>query len=484
MALQTKLIQKLSQSLLMTPQLQHAIKLLQLGRPEYREAIERELLENPILEMVSDTHEDADGSPGLSTPAEEEFTPHESYQNEDHEIDFTVRENPDWEEGNPFEYSSQGASSQVLEDDTLNRIDNLPNPQATLQSHLLDQLRELDASLECKEIILHFIGNIDKDGFLSLSLEEVGILAKVSIDKVNVAYSLAMEFDPPGVFARSHIECLLFQLHRLDKRFSLEARLITEHADRLESRRYDLIAKKEKCTIEAVQAALKVIQTLNPRPGRYFNDELIRYAEPDVFVRKIGNEYYVIANDEGIPQLQYNSFYTEMMKQPDGLSSQQKSYLNDKMRAASWLLKSIHQRQRTIVRTTESIVKFQRDFFEFGISRLKPLVLKDVADDISMHESTISRITTNKFVHTPQGIFELKFFFSTGIKTAQGDISSSSIKERIKSLILAESPTAPVSDQLIVDTLKGEGVEIARRTVAKYREALGIPSSNKRRTFF
>jgi RNA polymerase sigma-54 factor len=236
--------------------------------------------------------------------------------------------------------------------------------------------------------------------------------------------------------------------------------------------------------IEEVVRAMGSIRTLDPKPGRPFAGETTRYIVPDVYVQKVGNDYVVTMNEDGIPRLRMNPIYTTMIKEAGPSEAFNKAYLTERVRAASWLIKSIQQRQQTIYRVAESIMKFQRAFLDHGISRLKPLVLKEVADDIGMHESTVSRVTSEKYVHTPRGVFELKFFFTSGIKTSTGDISSSSVKERIKTLIAAESNKNPISDQQIVEILKGEKIDIARRTVAKYRETLGIPSSSQRKAAF
>lgn len=273
-------------------------------------------------------------------------------------------------------------------------------------------------------------------------------------------------------------------MEALEKGESLEARIVIHHLDKLERRKYDAIAKEEGVTVEQVYEAVKAIQTLEPRPGRQFADEETRYITPDIYVYKVGGEYVISLNEDGMPRLRVSPYYLDILKRSGEENEPNRAYLNDKLKAASWLIKSIHQRQQTIHKVTESIVKHQREFFDYGIEKLKPLVLKDIADDIGMHESTVSRVTTNKYVHTPQGVFELKFFFSTAIKTANGDVSSSSVKERIKQIIGEEDASNPISDQRIVELLGEENVQIARRTVAKYRESLGILSSSKRKKLF
>ncbi|MEI6517209.1 MAG: RNA polymerase factor sigma-54, partial [bacterium] len=277
-------------------------------------------------------------------------------------------------------------------------------------------------------------------------------------------------------------ESLLTQLEAIGLANGLESRIINNHIDKLEKRKFDAIAKAEEVSLEDIARAINTIRSLEPRPGGRFFDDTTRYVVPDAYVQKVGNDWVVIMNEEGLPRLRVSPYYAGMLKGGDPSNAPNKAYLTERLRAASWLIKSIQQRQQTIYRVTESIMKFQRDFLEHGISRMHPIVLKDVAADIGMHESTVSRVTTEKYVHTPQGVFELKFFFTSGIKTANGsDISSSSVKERIKTLIAAESSQNPISDQYIVESLKNDKIQIARRTVAKYRETLGIPSSSQRK---
>jgi RNA polymerase sigma-54 factor len=261
--------------------------------------------------------------------------------------------------------------------------------------------------------------------------------------------------------------------------------MLTDHISDLEGRKYPAIAKALGVTLDEVLAAAKLISGLDPRPGRPFNQEEVHYISPDIFVYKIGEEYVVVLNDEGLPNLRINSFYRNALSGGAKVDEKAGEYIQEKMRGAVWLIKSIHQRQRTIYKVTKSIVKFQRDFFDRGIEYLKPLVLRDVAEDIEMHESTISRVTTNKYVQTPQGLFELKYFFNSGINTTEGEsVASESVKSKIKEIISGENTRKPYSDQKMVELLKDVGIEIARRTVTKYREMLGIGSSTERKRHF
>jgi RNA polymerase sigma-54 factor len=483
MGLETKLVQKMGQSLMMTPQLQQAIKLLQLGRLEYKEAIERELLENPALEEAREEVQ----AHGLPVP---ENQPHEptvlSNPNTSGISDDSLGDSPtvepkaDWDDFSDSFTDYQGSAPSKGQSDYEDRpMQEVASSTAeNLEQHLLNQVRLYDFSAQDKLIAQHIAGNLDRDGYLECSYEELAIATGCDVEDVAMVADTLRFFEPVGSCTRSLQECLLTQLEFRGLGDSLESRIIKNHTDKLEKRKYDQIAKAERVEIDDIARAIRAIRTLDPKPGRAYSDETTRYVVPDVYVQKVGNDWVVTLNEEGIPRLRISPYYSQLLKEPD---SANKTYLTERLRAASWLIKSIQQRQQTIFRVTESIMKFQRPFLEQGIERLKPLVLKDVASDIDMHESTVSRVTTDKYVHTPQGIFELKFFFTSGIKTSSGDISSSSVKERIKTIISAEAPGSPISDQQIVETLKMEKIDIARRTVAKYRESLGIASSSQRK---
>ncbi|MCK4691046.1 MAG: RNA polymerase factor sigma-54, partial [Desulfuromonadales bacterium] len=288
-----------------------------------------------------------------------------------------------------------------------------------------------------------------------------------------------------GVASCNLQECLLLQLDRLELSDSLAATILRDFISELEGRKYPVIARALKVSLDAVLAAAKLISELDPRPGRAYSEEDVHYIVPDIYVNKVGDEYVVTQNDDGLPHLRINSFYRNALANAEKVDKKANEYIQDKMRSAIWLIKSIHQRQRTIYKVTKSIVKFQQAFFDHGIEYLKPLVLRDVADDIEMHESTVSRVTTNKYVQTPQGLFELKYFFNSGINTTDGDaVASASVKSRIKEIIAGEDPKKPYSDQKMVALLKEQEINIARRTVTKYREMLGLGSSTERKRLF
>jgi RNA polymerase sigma-54 factor len=314
-------------------------------------------------------------------------------------------------------------------------------------------------------------------------LVRVAFEAGVGIEFAERVLKRVQSLDPIGVAARDLRECLLLQVRHLNADTPEIVAIIERHLRHLESKNYAAIAKDLKIPIDEVVKAVKVISRLEPKPGRAFSGEEPQYITPDVYIHKMGDKYVTVLNDDGLSKLRISGMYRAALK--NGKAGEAKEYIQEKLRSAVWLIRSIHQRQRTIYKVTESIVKFQRDFLDRGIAYLKPLILRDVAEDIGMHESTVSRVTTNKYVHTPQGIYELKFFFNSAINRTGGDeIASEAVKNHIKLIVAAEDPKHPHSDQRIVEILKGQGIEIARRTVAKYREVLGILPSSKRKKYF
>lgn len=491
MGFETKLVQKMGQSLLMTPQLQQAIKLLQLGRLEYKEAIEREMLENPILEEAREDY-DLRGTPSPEPDAREPLvlSPLSPATSEgDERISDATPSEPkaDWDDyiETFTDYQGSAAAKGTSSYDERQPPEIAAVINKSLEQHLLEQVRLYDFSEQDCTIAQHIAGNLNKDGFLDCPREDIASACNCVLEDVAAVSDIMRFFDPVGACTSGLKESLLTQLEAIGLANGLESRIINNHIDKLEKRKFDAIAKAEKVLLEDIARAVNTIRSLEPRPGGRFFDDTTRYVVPDAYVQKVGNDWVIVMNEEGLPRLQVSPYYSGMLKNGEASNSPNKAYLTERLRAASWLIKSIQQRQQTIYRVTESIMKFQRDFLEHGINRMHPIVLKDVAEDIGMHESTVSRVTTEKYVHTPQGVFELKFFFTSGIKTANGsDISSSSVKERIKTLIAAESSQNPISDQYIVESLKNDKIQIARRTVAKYRETLGIPSSSQRKQCF
>ncbi len=484
MALEIRQQLKLSQQLVMTPQLQQAIKLLQLSRMELVELVQQELEENPVLEEGAETLDEKEvAEGGNDAQVTEPVAPAENVQ----EVEGASEGlgDIDWQTYLDGYSLSSSVADAYEEDEERPSFENLLTRKTTLADHLMWQLGLSRLNDQRRAIAAEIIGNIDEDGYLSASLEEIASACCTDPQQVATVLSQVQEFDPPGVAARSLQECLLLQVRQLGMCGSLVETILRDHVGALENRKFQVIARSLGVTLDEVLAAAKVISSLDPKPGTPFGQEDVHYIIPDIFVYKIGDEYVVVLNDDGLPNLRINAFYRSALSGSAGVDAKAGEYIQEKMRGAVWLIKSIHQRQRTIYKVTRSIVKFQREFFEKGIEHLKPLVLRDVAEDIEMHESTISRVTTNKYVQTPQGLFELKYFFNSGINTTEGEsIASESVKSRIRDIVAEENPKKPYSDQKIVGILKDHGIDIARRTVTKYREMLGISSSTDRKRLF
>jgi len=482
MALELRQQLKLSQQLVMTPQLQQAIKLLQLSRTELELVVQQELEENPILEEGVDTLEEKEEQDAEKESAEAEVASDEVQELKENPEEFN---DVDWQtylEGNHL----SGTSSEMYEgDDDRPSYENLLTKKSSLGDHLLWQLNLSRIADDERLAAAEIIGNVDENGYLQASVEEIVSGSGLAMPIVERALSLVQDFDPPGVASHTLQGCLLKQVQQLDMEGSLVERILQHHMAELETRKYPAIAKALEESLDDVLGAAQIISGLDPRPGRAYSQEDIHYITPDIFVYKISEEYVVVLNDEGLPNLRINSFYRNALSGSANVDEKAGEYIQEKLRGAMWLIKSIHQRQRTIYRVTKSIVKFQKEFFDKGIEHLKPLVLRDVAEDIEMHESTVSRVTTNKYVQTPRGLFELKYFFNSGINTTVGaSIASESVKSKIKEIVAGENIKKPFSDQKIVDMLRQQGIDIARRTVTKYREMLGIRSSTERKRFF
>ena len=482
MALELRQQVKLSQQLVMTPQLQQAIKLLQLSRLELAETIQQEMEMNPVLD--EDLSLEADGPPDTMA-AEPEIAP---AAETDFTADLKVGETDstfaeiNWQDyANEYENGPSYGGSGREDNDLPSRLDIL-SEKPDLQAHLRWQLSFSDLDDEDREVADFVIGNLNRDGFLEVDIPEIMEATKCSEDTALWLVEMVQYLDPAGVGARNVKESLLLQLERLELADSLAARIIDDHLNYLETKNYGAIAKATGKSLEDVFAAVKVITELDPHPGRAYSNEEPHYIIPDVYVHKMSGEYVIMINDEGLPRLKVSSFYREILKKGANAPAETKDYIQDKLRSAVWLIKSIQQRQRTIYRVVESIIKFQRDFFDLGVAHLKPMVLRDVAEDLEMHESTISRVTSNKYVHTPRGTFELKYFFNTAISGQDGGtFASESIKVRLRAIVQAENGEKPLSDMAIAEIFKGEGVKLARRTVAKYREQLGILPSKLRK---
>ena len=499
---------RLSQKLIMTPQLQQAIKLLQLSRLELQQSLAQHLMDNPLLDELPEEAEEnesataeeqaeeaaAAASPTTETPEAETSAPEE-------------RENPDevsaagWEEYFGTDRRTGSGEGQSSSSDEFPSYEQTVAKAASLEDHLLWQLSMSGLSERHKAIGRLLIGNLDDDGYLRTPMSEIVSGTDFSETEAESVLHDIQTFDPTGVGARDLPECLMLQLGHLGKspmgslgarpgalKGSIVEAVVLHHLKDLEKKQYAKIAKALDVTVAEVFQATKVIEGLEPKPGRPFSNTQNYVIVPDVFVVKNEGEWVVLLNDDGLPRMRISPYYKQMMATGEGGSSETKAYLDEKLRAAQWVIRSIEQRNKTIVKVVTSIVKFQEQFFEKGIQYLRPLVLKQVAEDIGMHESTISRVTANKYMYCPQGMLELKFFFNAGLQRADqpiGDmLSSVTVREMIKKMVAEEDANHPLKDEEIAARLRERQVLIARRTVAKYRAEESIPPATQRKRFF
>jgi RNA polymerase sigma-54 factor len=483
MALEQKLHLKLSQKLIMTPSLQQAIKLLQLSKLELQEVLNQELLENPLLEESAEEakQEEAEAEAQEKTQTEEEAKAAEPAPEKEKdsfdEIDYDAYFQ---------DYIEYGYNPRMGEDHEEFPIENTLTRPPNLTDHLAWQLGMSDSSPAVKEIGAFIIGNIDEDGYLRATNDEIVAAGSYDPADVEKAISVIQSLDPIGVGARDLRECLLLQLEFLEVDNPMVESIVRDHWDMFMQRHFVQIAKALAVDMKTLEGVVEIIKHLDPKPGRKYSNERAIYVEPDVYIQKVGDEYIIVLNEDGMPKLRINGSYRNMLNSMDSKSDGETvNYIKDKIRSAVWLIKSLDQRQRTIYKVAESIVKHQREFLEKGIDFLRPLVLRDVADDIQMHESTVSRVVSNKYMHTPRGLFLMKYFFHSGIDSDTGeDISSLTVKKKIQGFIDGEDPRKPLSDSKIMKILNDEGINIARRTVAKYRDELNIPSSTDRKQIF
>ncbi len=467
---------KLTQQLIMTPQLKLAIRLLQLSRQDLVDTVREELQSNPVLED--------------SGVVESEDSPEP--KQETHEFDWQAY----LEEYENYRIPGQ----QIREGEEENIIEKATSSGSSLTEHLLWQLKLSPLSEKEKRIGEFIIGNIDDDGCLRVIegrsaagdvayeaevLNDIAGLTGASADEVQKALETIQQFDPPGVGARDIRECLLLQARRLPVRDTLVEEIISFHLELLAGKNYKAIARKMGLSTERVYEAVKIItQFLNPLPCSGYGTDEACVIVPDIYIQKVGDEYVVSSNEDGMPKLKISPYYRKMLRQA-GAPQETRNYIQERFRSALWFIKSLHQRQRTLIKVATSIVKFQREFLDKGLEYMKPMVLKDVAADIGVHESTVSRVTSNKYAHTPRGLFVLKYFFSTGVSGTDGNnFTTEYIKQKLKSIIDSEDLKNPLSDQQIADKLKEYGIVVARRTATKYREELGYLSSNRRKSHF
>ncbi len=478
MAIQQKLQTKLAQKLILTPSLQQAIKLLPMSTLELADLLNQEVVENPLLEEV----------PTEDLTAQEQ-TPAEKEGGEDKAKDKT----------RPIRGTTRTTSTSLATISTTatararrrkskscrrSRTRSRPARRSPITSSGSCRCRRPTTLI--REIGDAIIGNLDDDGYLVASVDEIASMGPWPVDKVEEALRLIQSFDPIGVAARDLQECLTLQIKHLHLEGTPTEKIVTEHLRLLHNHQMPELARKLGLTIEELKTHVEIIQRLDPKPGSRFNPQPSQYVIPDVYIIKVEDQYVAVLNEDGLPQLRISPTYRRLLDKGAAENSDEtRAYVKDKFRSALWLIKSVEQRQKTIHKVATSICNFQRDFLDHGIEHLRPLVLRDVANDIGMHESTVSRVVTNKYMHTPQGVFEMKYFFHSGISSSYGDaVSSVTIKNRIKKIIEGEDPKKPLSDSKIVNILQREGLMLARRTIAKYREELKIPTSNQRKVLF
>src|SRR4051794_2634922 len=485
MALEQKLSLKLAQKLVMTPSLQQAIKLLQMTRMELDTLLTQELVENPVLEESGDVAED-------ETPQREEEAPPEPPANGEGLDHTESMENIDLDAYFGDYWEGPGQSS-MMEEREEPPIENSLTREADLYDHLLWQLHMAEVAPRQREIAELIIGNLNPDGFLVATPEEIRSMGDdegrlYTMEEVEEALALVRSFDPPGIACVDLRESLLLQMDiKGILQDALARRMVDECWDLFLRRQFPAVAKKLGVELPELEVEVEVIRTLETHPGRQFSTDRPHYIEPDVFVRRVGDEYVIQLNDDGLPRLRVSRAYRRMLQtmRSEGRQTEAQQFIKDKIRSAVWLIKSLDQRQRTIYKVAASIVRQQREFLDKGIEHLRPMVLRDVAEDIGMHESTVSRVVSNKYMHTHRGLFPMKFFFHSGIDREYGDnISSLTVKRKIEQLIQAEDPKRPLSDSELMRILNREGIQIARRTVAKYRDELSIPSSTDRKQIF
>jgi RNA polymerase sigma-54 factor len=459
---------RLSQRLILTPSLQQAIKLLPLTTLELAEVLEQEVMENPLLEEVPQEQ-----------PSAEEIAQEEAKtEREDilKEIDVEKFFEDYLDDGD----HRRTRSAEIPE---LPPIENTLTEQPDLYDHLMWQLHMSVSDEFTLEIGDAIIQNLDADGLLRASVDEIANLGPYPMEEVQKALTLIQGLDPAGVAARDLTECLRLQLRNLGLEGSPTDVMVRDHMKQLQSHQYPEIGRQMGLSPDEVSHHLEVIKRLDPKPGLKYSPDKSSYVIPDVFVVKEGDDYKIVLNDDGLPKLRISPTYKRMLDVKEVGSEETRNYVKEKLRSALWLLKSVDQRQRTIYKVSESIIRHQRGFLDSGIAHLRPLVLRDVATDIGMHESTVSRVVANKYMHTPRGVYELRFFFHSGITSNMGEaISSVTIKDKIRKMIEAEDPFRPLSDSRIAELLGSDGLPLARRTVAKYREELRIPPSNLRKS--
>jgi RNA polymerase sigma-54 factor len=458
----------------MTPKLQQALKLLQMPAIELQQMLKQEIMENPLLEEAEDFLENQE--------EDEREEPEENKKEDSGDDPASGEETIDIDEYLRSGFELGHGLGEETQEEFFERV---PVAKRSFTDQLISQLRIVTDDENTLVIGDYIIGSLDDSGYLTCELEEIAGTFGVSVDDVQRVLSIIQTFDPPGVGARNLQECLLIQLEARGLQESLATKIVRDHFEEFKQKKYPDISKKLKVSIQDVQKQVKIISTLDPKPGLEIMAEEPQYVIPDLVVEKVDEKYVIYLNDRNIPRLRISTVYQrELLKENSDGNRDTREFIQSRLKSAKWLIQTIEQRRRTMVKVMECIVQKQREFFEKGSAHLRPLTLQQVASEINMHESTVSRVTTNKYVQTPRGVFELKFFFSSSLGTADGnEISAKSAKDRIRRIILAEDSHNPLSDQKIADILKMEGLNIARRTVAKYREQLNILPARMRKEY-
>ena len=479
MQLSPKLSLKLTQKLVMTPQLQQAIRLLQLSRLDLEQAIQEEMVENPVLE--EEAAEEATIEERVAEAAEKGKAEGEESRDGETEID--------WEQYMDSAISSgfQAEAGVPIDDGERPTLESTYTVERSLADHLVWQLRVSNLPDFVKQIGPCLIGCLDGDGYLREDDDALSQLCHCPAERITEALTHLRRLDPIGAFARDLTDCLLLQLSQVRDPHPLVEPLIRNCMKDLETRRYKEVAETLETSVDEVLTALHQLRQLEPKPGRRFDSDAPIYVVPDVYVVRKGDQFDIRLNDDGLPRPRISPYYLEMYKRlnSEEMDPASREFIKEKLNHAMALIKSLDQRQKTIYRTTESILRFQRDFFLKGPNYLRPLILRDVAEDLGMHESTISRVTSNKYLHCERGIFELKYFFSSSLKSTHGeDLSAVYVKNRLREILTEEDPEHCLSDQALANLLAKEGIKIARRTVAKYRDELKIlPAASRRRGY-
>jgi RNA polymerase sigma-54 factor len=468
------LVQTQRLQMVLAPQLRQSLEMLQVPMLELRTMIQKELEQNPTIEELPQEGERVEIEPGSDTPEDN------SELNFDKEFEALAKLDDEWRD-----YYFQNLQTRSYSEDAENKrqfmLDSLQESES-LQEHLLNQLNLAGFSEGERQIGEMVIGSIDDDGYLTVSPEALSESTGLDLAKVEDVLHTVQDFHPTGIGARDLRECLLIQLERLDKADSLAARIVDRHLDRLGRKRFQDVAKSLKVSLEEVGEAAQLIGTLDPKPGRVYTDEVATYVFPEIVVQKVDGEYVIIMNDDQLPHVRISRHYRNLLSDKS-VKQEVKTYVRERIRSGAFLIKSIHQRQKTIRRIATEIVERQIAFLENGVSHLRPLTMARIAEAVGVHETTVSRAVNGKYMRTPIGVFELKYFFTPGIATSDGEqISNKTVKDMIATLVSGEDHTKPLSDQEIMSKLKEKGIKIARRTISKYRLVLKIPPSHLRKS--